>query len=1641
MYQNTALQNYIETSSSVSMQSTITAEWNLNFPDNVHTIGNYKYRAGDATFGTLQSTFVEEDSSTATKYYFDGTDSAIISNIGIDSGTSAPITSITPNQIEPMLYSLNDCLGRFRPRSGINKLRFWGNNFINYPNKNIFSQPRFYLSSKDDKFKYWDSFRTDSTNVVRGRATVATGSGDYKIEDANPFVVYRDAVPANRIVVKMQTGVSDTSFGTYKKSNNKTFSDPFYENPLNVGNLVNQQTPAVWSVQYLDLADNWVTAKSFTLNQVVSGKRVIPANGYVELAYGITGASATFKRLLGEYPSLAAIQYISNPSVGDGYLVPDDTYAEGTVYVWNGANWTSAKFRPIYDWYLNNETMTSTTSIVTELNDPKFYGTVGGTVETTNYREFKYIKGIRLAVQTMSKQDSIFSLIEMSPRLVADLSDKTTSFSVKKVASDIGNTGVPVGQLLAATGNLEIFDYDQSFNESNVATKVGSTISGSIVSNISSKNLQIKFHEQIIDNRDASNITTYFVPVKTMYVDGFPKFNTGDRKVSLELRDLMFYFETITTPSIMLKNVRTSVAIATLLDNIGFSNYQFYRNSDEEDDIIPYFYVAPENNVAEVLNDLAQSTQTAMFFDEDNNFITMSRNYIMPSVAERATDITLYGTADFSNTGVQSNYTVPGTKLANIISIGSEDGIIYNGGKITYSNKYIQKSYGKISEASMLNNSQSFKYKPVLLWEVAGTEALRPTNDEVGNQSSYSMSALALNATLSDQPPSYTSGVLSNYVMDFGQSIYWLTRYTGYFYANGEIIKYDAVEHTTQSTPVIGLSADIVSGQSTVTLLAGNIYNLEIGQTLATIAVGGYTGAFGASPKITAIDIKNNTITLSVAHATTGAINFTTTVAEHNVWITSVSDYQKYFAKLPFNGKMYPTGRVRIFSEPDYDVNGNLVNGIAKHGRGQFGTKVVTHTVLNKDHPWLDKTKAKAFLMDSKWIFSSELNHSYSSKTVPIIVKAGGIANGATTITVDDSSTIGAGTPDGYFLTGSNRFQSGTQVKSKTKTILTLNKATSGGSIAAGAEIFASNRLLNNLSKSSITTPFSGTTPTVLSTSKNMFDSSLPVETTDKKTLDSIKANGSIKASALTIVGVGDVATEKPLNNKNDFVSYVYKNFSSEVPNANCFGTRMRIVGQKVNDSDKAVNAVTQIPLGADFIDSIANKTDKYTISGTGGGIAFNLNVANAGGVASNVGYYFEIDALTSNAIINEVDSGNTIESIPNVFFYKVLNDTGNEKSVPVVLYYGSAPIFVDDGLFSGMGKMVGETSSTVYDLSVEMQELRSNPKTGLIRKKFYLYFNNKIIATVIDEDALATTENSKNMALFVRGSGKAMFEHAYIIGDNPVAAGVKQDTGPDSRFIFSDNKLDNDSYRKYLVNPAVLNTYVESIGSSSPPKYKLHYEEFGTLMRECAYFNVKYDKAYPALYSKISPTFNDRQAYVVSNFRANPYTAEFLLFNITDFAVNLDESTGNYLRIQGITFTQQSSHDLTVDEYFKKNSDLSSYGNYGVLNSSYTDIQNSRMKYGKQDFSLTGTYIQSIATAESLMDWMVRKVMKPKKSIGLDIFANPMIRLGDIVTITYSQNSVDQVASPTDRFVVYHIDYSRSPDGPTMSLYLSEVI
>jgi hypothetical protein len=304
-------------------------------------------------------------------------------------------------------------------------------------------------------------------------------------------------------------------------------------------------------------------------------------------------------------------------------------------------------------------------------------------------------------------------------------------------------------------------------------------------------------------------------------------------------------------------------------------------------------------------------------------------------------------------------------------------------------------------------------------------------------------------------------------------------------------------------------------------------------------------------------------------------------------------------------------------------------------------------------------------------------------------------------------------------------------------------------------------------------------------------------------------------------------------------------------------------------------------------------------------------------------------------------------------------------------------------------------------------------------------------------------------MALFVRGSSRCMFENIYALTNNYSQNTIFNVAKPLSD-VFGDNEVDaNESFRRYAMSGIIQSTYLSGISSYQPPDYNIYFDEFGTIMREAATFNIKYDKAYPALSAELSPTFNRLKGYTVSGFRAGSYGAEFMIFNSTDTALSLDETTGNYLRIQGVTFTQESKNTLTVDNYFTKNSDFSNPEFNKVdpttypqkIKKDYEDIKTSRMTYGKKDFTLDVPYIQTQDDANSLMSWMISKIMKPRKSVGLKIFSIPTLQLGDIVSINYKEKEIDKIDSENKRYVVYHIEYSKNVSGPEMTVYVSEVL
>ena len=1632
MFQDKDLAKHLQTSSTVKSQTAVIAEWNMNFFENIADIGNYRHRPllgiGEK-YGSLPNFYDPRDIG---NFYTDATQADVVIDGGLKADGVTPALFTEVKEKENLLFSLEDCFAKFRPRSGINKLRYGiTGKYFHHSGTDMFNRPRYYMPDKTDKFKYWTSYRTENGKeygIANNRL-----NGEFHIEDAAPYVVYKEEIPVNRIVIKTQTNVGDINLGPFSGPSG-TFADPFFGEQ-------NKTTPVKWKIQYLK-NNEWTDAISFNKASIRSnGNPIFSSNGYLEIGYGLLVPEIFKANFLNNgVVASTTVLPLSNEE-GQAYLVRENENDLGEYYIWFNGEYR--RFAPKYDWYVVDENVDQLTNFVTDATNPKRY--TEGQLGATDYEEFVFISGIRVVVDTMNKAGSTFDLIELSPRLTVDITGKTVAYSVNKSSSDLGVSGLPVGQLLASTGQLTLFDYDQAFNSNNAWNL--ETRTGSIIAKYINKNIQIKFYEVISDVEvfdDSGNAIkkSFYVPIKTLYSESFPQSNLKTRQLDIQLRDLFFHFESQLAPEILIPNASLSYILALLFDSIGFSNYSFKRVIGEADPIIPYFFVAPEANIAEVLQDLARATQTAMYFDEYNNFIMMSKNYTLPSNNERELDITFVGANnDPAVEIVDPNQIIEKRVLENIIDISSVDNDVYNDGKISYVARYIKKEMGSIKQAYQADKNVSWIYSPALLWEVAGTENLKPRNGETSTGERYALAAIPLNSDLSSLVPRVENHELVNNIIDFGDGILYIGRYSGYFYSSGEIIKYDAVEYN-------------------VSVLPSSVLN------------SGFTGG--------------------------------------NVWISSPKEYEDYFSKLSFNGKIYPTGRVRIYAEPNYETFNDITrmsNGeVAKHGRGQFGTEITGH-VAGLDPHWSSNENVFGCSMKSKYLFGDSSFGGLTS-TGPAGVnkplstrssRSGLIKNflgfsyneedsrknklSSSSETVQSSAlsfngpSFSAQESPIDFISYVNKPLAGSfkHFGTRMRVIGKIEKNERSAQTAAGATTY-----YNVGTRSSESNP-------AVSGGGGGIAALLNPETNNGYYFEIAALSESNVDKYTNAEGVSNVFFYKLMKNEsydhkitgNLDGSYSANQLSSRVDLSLKFlidgvkaGDRVLLTNQTKPVLDNQTGLITNQPApeqnGYYTVTNAGGSSIPITVTGlktftvpiltnnplpayvSGGKVVKHLSTGEGVAISGITKDQLFITYTTATnhgfanndlVVVSGVVPANYNIAAPSKWIL-----TKDEEAIPVKLWSGLSTIVVDNGNFAGQARVVAEDVTTVYDLALEYEDFKDGETTRV--RRFYLYLNDTQIATVDDTDPLKLI-NANNMAVFVRGSSYCMFENVYALSNNySKNSNFALEPVANSVFTNKTNINANESFRKYAINGIVQPTYLSGVSASEGPKYKIFYEEFGTIMREAAYFNIKYDKAYPALYAMISPNVNNIRGYTVSGFFAGAYGAEFLIFNATDTFLFMDETVGNYLRIQGITFTQDSRHELTVDEYFNKRSDFSDpiiKEDNTVLSPNkqkelFNDIKNSRITYGKNEFSIDSSYIQSNDEATSLMEWLISKIMKPRKSIGVSIFANPTIQLGDLVSIDYSEKNAATVVDPNKKFVVYSIEYKKDGNGPMMTVYLSEV-
>lgn len=1431
MFYDADLQSAVQNNNTLKISSFILAEFNLNDQENIEKIGNYRYRpfGNEGQFLEPITTYDKFDFG---NYYTE----ADVSYEEYSDTDDDPFRVI--DKSKDLYYSLGDCFLPFRPRSGINKARFINDRFID--NIRSAERPRYYMPSRSDYFKYWSSYRKEN-GIERGISSpTQTIIGSYGMTDTAPFIVYKNKINFNRFVVKMQTNVGSLNLGNIRLANDEVINDPLF-------NYSSATVPKSWKIQKLDDSNNWVDIIEFNENSArANGDPIVPKDGHVEVFYGIKVPAqyAGTMRFI-DYTITSLLPNIGN-SLGDAYIVDDETIPQGILKIFNGTDFDD--FAVEYGWSLYEEDVVERNGTVSKPVDPRYYEING----QKTYREFDQTRGIRVVVKTMNAPSTPLDIIELSPRLLVNISGYVDSFDlVKSVSSD--QNGLPVGYLTVSNGNLSITNFDNIFTQANTFDGTN----GSIVTEYARQNTKFVFYETILDVNGADK----YIPLKTFYAEEFPRPSGGDSVISIPLRDLFFRLETTNAPALLSQETTLTHAVATVLDYVGISNYTFKNITTENDVILPFFFVEPNISVAEILERLAVATQTAMFFDEYNNFVVMSKEYLFPSTTDRDTDIVLYGNDE---------------PLANIESINSSETKIVNDGRIDYTIRYIQREVSSLKSSLALDEERTYKYKPSLLWEVSATEQTKTVNEQSKDSSGYTLGAMALNNDLSSSVPTVVNRQITNNLIDVGESIYWIPRFQGYLYSSGEIIRFDAVEFA-------------IPGTETPT-----------------------------------------------------------------VFVSNNEEYQKYFASLPFNGKIYPTGRIRIYTEPYYEeVNGNtfLKNGeVRVHGRGQFGTQITDHSAGLSPY-WSDNNNAYGIRTASEYLFTTTPTENITTPTL------------------------------------------GTTPRTETSAINEIARKSKRNGI-----------IKNFMSSKTFT---DGDTNTLRTTQ-----------------------SGTVQSSALVFQGP---SADQSIANHRDLVSYVYKDLSSDFSYRN-FGTRMRIIGQPDFNFG-------QVALGSSNYYSVesASMQDNTSISGGSGGMGIMIDTTNGSG------YYFEIAALTEDNLSKYYSfdaDGNETSVIHNILFYKINKNQATDsslssKAIPTKLWGGLSTITVDSGLFVGQDRLAVSENSTVYDLNIEYEVLSG----GALR--FYLYINNILIQVVEDSDPLPIKTNT---CLFVRAGSECMFENLYAL-DDLVAKNSNQKVVPDTSIFDNNGIRTNEFLKKYAMSGIVQSTYLSNIRPDTNTTYRAYFEEFGTIMRECAHFNIKYDQAYPSFYSVIAKTFTTDRGYTVSGFYGGSYEAEFLVFNAADKALVLDETTGNYLRILGITFTQNTSQTLSVDDYFNKLSNFSDpqYEGNEIVSpqtslKKYNEIKASRSKYGNREFSLESMYIQSQDFAENIMGWVIDKTMRPRREVTMNVFPMPQLQIGDIVTIDYTMPDGIEYVSSNTRFYINDISYSRSSEDIAQVIKVVEI-
>ena len=386
------------------------------------------------------------------------------------------------------------------------------------------------------------------------------------------------------------------------------------------------------------------------------------------------------------------------------------------------------------------------------------------------------------------------------------------------------------------------------------------------------------------------------------------------------------------------------------------------------------------------------------------------------------------------------------------------------------------------------------------------------------------------------------------------------------------------------------------------------------------------------------------------------------------------------------------------------------------------------------------------------------------------------------------------------------------------------------------------------------------------------------------------------------------------------------------------------------------------------------------------------IATVNSQGVVFETSYYSFGTSLYMRPTINNSKQGGGMGFFTNSEgtrgYFIIIESTSlaasqGKKEIRVVKADGTELKTLKDSQQSAGTTFDGIYGGVQYNLDIKV-------KISAQRVDMIIYINGfKIIAS--DENAYSSVTGknlivapTKNVALLA-SSGTVAFD--YVYGTDIEAQNYENAS---YAVNFYEGQFSND-----LLDIAYGDTIYNSSADEDVYQIKKDMvDEFGTTVREISRHIVKFDSrpAFPIKWS----TGNNKLVKIIAS-KQSSFGGEAYLLNNTSTTIPVADSNYAAFYIFGNTLSQSGELEYSTDE-------ANTYST-------------------KEPVIFQSKWIQSQSDAKSLAEWIKSNVVNKGKIVEIQTFGNPLLNIGDIVSITHPLQGFE--AGNSEKFIITNINQS----------------